>query len=311
MPTAPVVTVAPEIQIGAPTNVAPASGARFLSGSQITFTVTAPSTNGTRPLQYTFEFSSMEAPFVVERHEQSSSPSITLALSGDGRRWFRAYADDGEHFGVRSSATDFELYTPVTFAEPTLISPIGEAVTVSLRPRLSWNAAPHSGNPAAVTYSIEVSDSPQLTSPTALTTDQTSLEVPQEIPPGVRRYWRVRASDGAIVGAWSRVESFWTPPDGTFWSNDEWHQYFLQVLQQHNAGPTVNLPDLNATQADLLLHGGDWQHNGSGGLRPRIYISVPGCPPVTWYLDGRTTDCTWGRAIDVGLYDDPWTWIVR
>ncbi len=90
------------------------------------------------------------------------------------------------------------------------------------------------------------------------------------------------------------------PADGSKeWSDEQWKAAFFSILKKHKAPRTVNLQTLNDTRADVEALGAEWQHDSAGTLRPRLFLPVP--PGADIY----------SRAVDVGLYGEPWRWTRR
>jgi hypothetical protein len=117
-----------------------------------------------------------------------------------------------------------------------------------------------------------------------------------------------------VTSAYSTVASFKTPavtapPPGSGgcniggspvnWTDGQWHDCFFSLVAQRNVGPYVTPAALAALSPDLNARGAEWQHDGAGNLRPRLYLPT-----------GNPND-PYGRAVDVGDWNGPWQWIRR
>jgi hypothetical protein len=157
----------PGVDITAPKILEPASGTKIAVDKQpITLMVENASSNGVRPLNYTFEIAT-DAAFA---NKVFSRESITpgdngrtalklpdaLASGGTTRSYFwRTRAQDGANTGSFASSS-FDVFTPIVIGAPQPTSPAPNATTSNLRPSLTINNAPRSGPVGAISYLIEV-----------------------------------------------------------------------------------------------------------------------------------------------------------
>jgi hypothetical protein len=110
--------------------------------------------------------------------------------------------------------------TPVTLSAPTPNAPVGGQIVTAVRPTLVVNNSTATGTPGAVTYHFEVSDLNTFPNDAArtFTVDgvaqgsggTTSWVLTRDLGPNVLWYWRARATNGTVTGAFSNIETFRT-----------------------------------------------------------------------------------------------------
>lgn len=212
------------VEISAPKILEPATGAVIAGDRQpITLLLENASSNGQRPLNYTFEISTDNAFSNLAFAQEGVSPgengrtSLTLPTPlGTGRNYFwRAKAQDGANSGPYSPAGAFNLYTPVTFDKPALVSPVGSAKLTTLTPEFVFNNAPRTGSPGPVAYVIEVASNSAFAGIISAWTlseqgGTTRFTAPSGLPAGTQLYWRARAFESSL-GPWSDTATFSTP----------------------------------------------------------------------------------------------------
>jgi hypothetical protein len=130
--------------------------------------------------------------------------------------FWRAKALDGANESAYSTTADFNVYTPVSFDKPTLLSPVNNTSVSNVRPTFVMGDAPHQGTPVTVTYVIEVSTDATFSSKVAVwqkdeTPNQTSLASPSDLPGGVQLFWHARAFESPVIGPWSDTQTFRAP----------------------------------------------------------------------------------------------------
>jgi hypothetical protein len=213
------------VQITTPKTLEPAAGAQIPGDKQpLTLLLENASSNGQRPLSYDFEIAT-EPGFSNRVFAQDSVPP------GDGGRtslklpsnlamgkvyYWRARALDGANQSAYSNPADFNVFTPVSFDKPTLLSPINNASLSNQRPTFVMGDAPHQGTPLSVTYVIEVSTDTAFSAKVAVwqineSPNQTTLASPSDLPGGVQLYWHARAFESPVIGPWSDMQAFRTP----------------------------------------------------------------------------------------------------
>jgi hypothetical protein len=215
----------PGVEISAPKLLEPASGAQIAGDKQpITLLIENSSSNGVRPLNYSFEvagdsnFNNMV--FVREGVEPGGSGRTSLTLPnalGPGRGYFwRAKAQDGANTGPYSSMVAFNVFTPVSFDKAVPVSPVGGVKVATYTPEFVFNNAPRVGSPGLITYVIEVASNSTFGGLIAAwqfaeQTNQTKFTAVSGLPPSSQLYWRVRAFEATALGPWSDTATFVTP----------------------------------------------------------------------------------------------------
>jgi hypothetical protein len=214
----------PGVGISAPTPVTPTAGSQIAVDQQpITLKVQNATTNGVRPLSYTFQVASDSNFSTILFSKAGISPgdgqtTVTLGdtLAAEHMYYWRSQALDGANTGPYSGAVSFTVYTPVVINPPGLVSPIGGAAVSSDTPTLTVNDASHSGPAGAITYLFQVAKDQAFTSglvqhTSAEGSSQTTYTVGSALADGTTYYWHVQASDGSHSSNWSNTESFVTP----------------------------------------------------------------------------------------------------
>jgi len=213
----------PGVQISAPKMVDPLPGAKIAVDRQpVTLTIENASTNGVRPLSYTFDVAT-DASFTnrlftkdaVTPGDGRTSVKLPDPLATGKTYYWRARAQDGANTGAFAATASFDIYTPIVIGAPTLVSPGVNATVESSRPRFTFTNAPRSGPVGAITYLIELADSSTFANKATWTVaeqaTQTSFDTPADLQPSRVYYWHVRASDPSTVGPFSETRAFATP----------------------------------------------------------------------------------------------------
>ncbi|MDE3153499.1 MAG: hypothetical protein KGN76_00230 [Acidobacteriota bacterium] len=215
----------PGVSITAPKVVSPSSGAEIaVSDQPITLKVQNATTNGVRPLYYSFDVASDSAFSHVVFSTGNVKPgtggdtSVTLSdtLGAEQTYYWRAQALDGANTGPYMASTSFTVYTPVVINAPTPVSPTGGTTVTSTTPALVVTNATHTGPAGALTYTFQIAQdqafSTGLVSGTvAEGTSQTQFTPASALAYSTTFYWRARAADPSHTGGWSQTESFVTP----------------------------------------------------------------------------------------------------
>src|SRR5262245_7072571 len=154
------------VQITPPKPLEPSAGARIPGDRQpVTLLLENASSNGPRPLTYLFEVAT-EPGFSNRVFAQDNVPpgdngrtslKLPTSLTMNKVYYWRAKALDGANESPYSGSNDFNVYTPVAFDRPTLLSPVNNNMVSNSRPTFLLADAPHQGAPLSVTYVIEVS----------------------------------------------------------------------------------------------------------------------------------------------------------
>lgn len=217
----------PGVGISAPTIVAPAVDALIDTNTQpITLQVGNAETNGVRPLSYRFEIATdlnfTNQVFAKDgvAHDASGRTSMTLPspLSPERKYYWHARAEDGANTGPFGATSTFNVFTPVVFGPPTLISPINDAISSTQQPRFVVGNAAHTGPVGPISYDLQIAASASFDQLVAAwsfteTPGQSELSAPDSLASG-QYFWRVRAADGGNTGPFSSIQSFRTPSAG-------------------------------------------------------------------------------------------------
>src|SRR5262249_19953192 len=215
----------PGVEISAPKMLEPLAGQRIAVDRQpITLLIENSSSNGVRPLTYSFEIAT-DAAFnsrVFTRESiapgEGGRTSLRLPdpLAAERTYFWRVRALDGANESAWASASRFDIFTPIVIEAPALVSP-GINVTINtLRPRFTWNDVDGSGPVGAITYLVEIADSDAFTNKIAQWSvpeqpNQTSTDSPVELQYNRVYYWHVRAYDPTTLGPFSNNRAFATP----------------------------------------------------------------------------------------------------
>jgi hypothetical protein len=214
----------PGVEISAPKTLEPVSVKISVAQQPLTLLIENASSTGPRPLTMRVEvaadvnFSSMlySRSGVAPGEGGRTSVRLPDALAPGRSYYWRVRAEDGANTGPFSPAASFDVYTPVVLGEPILLSPIGNEQVETRRPKFRFANAPRSGPVGAMSYIIEVSNSPAFApsitiGPVPEGPNQTTADAPQDAPYDTVLYWRVRATDGTNTGFWSDTHDFRTP----------------------------------------------------------------------------------------------------
>ncbi len=131
-------------------------------------------------------------------------------------RW-RARAEDGANNSEWSTAATFEVLQPIVIGAPAPKEPLGNVRVTTRLPTLVATNGNSSGPHGALFYLFQLSNSDTFGALTGNAespqnaSGQTSYTIPSNLPYDTVLYWRVRISDGANTGPWSRTETFRTP----------------------------------------------------------------------------------------------------
>ena len=216
----------PGVDISAPKILTPISGTKIAVDQQpVTLLIENGGSTGQRPLTYLFEVAT-DANFnnkVFTRESVApgdggrTSLKLPDPLATSRTYFWRARAADGANTGPYSSASDFNVFTPIVIDLPTPVAPAANATVDSLRPKFTITNASRSGPVGAITYLTELADIDAFSNKIATWTageqpNQTLLDLPTDLAYSKVYYWHVRAFDPTTVGPWSRTQAFATPP---------------------------------------------------------------------------------------------------
>jgi len=216
----------PGVEISAPKMLEPLAGQKIAVDKQpITLLIENASSNGVRPLTYSFQVAT-DANFnttvfsrdgIAPGDGGRTSLRLPDALASQRTYFWRARALDGANTGPFANAASFDVFTPIVIGEPALLSPGINATVDGLRPRFTFANAPRSGPVGAIAYVLELADSDAFTNKIATLTggeqpNQTTFDLSSDLQYSKVYYWRVRASDPTTQGPFSAVRAFATPP---------------------------------------------------------------------------------------------------
>ena len=221
-PTAP--TVAGPIAgvtISAPVLLSPAQGFKFKESEQpIQLVVQNATTNGVRPLSYTFEVAA-DSGFTSKVFGRSNvtpgdgKTTVTLDRLEIGRAYYwRAWAEDGANTGTAATA-GFEIYPKAAVNPPVAISPANNELVASTTPTIVAGNAATVGPVGFLAYEFQVGTTQAFTTLVAAGivnegSGQTRFNS-SPLANGATFYWRVRAKDAETTSGWSATQSFRTP----------------------------------------------------------------------------------------------------
>jgi len=214
----------PGVQISAPKILEPYVGAKITVEDQpVALLIENASSNGPRPLSYTFEVATdvnfTNKVFSRDAVAPGDGGRTSMRLPdplATGRSYFwRARAEDGANTGPFSTAANFNVFTPIIIQEPVPVQPSQNSTVASLRPDFIVNNAPHSGPVGALTYTLEVADTYAFTNRVAVVStgeqpNQTRFALTEDLKYNSVYYWRVRVNDPTTAGPWSTVYAFAT-----------------------------------------------------------------------------------------------------
>jgi hypothetical protein len=221
-PTAPTVAgPIPGVVISAPSLVEPAQGFKFKENEQpIRLIVQNATTNGVRPLTYTFEVAT-DSGFTTKAFSRSGiapgdgRTSVQIERLEIGRAYYwRAWAEDGANTGSMATA-GFEIYPKPAVTPPKPLAPIGNELIGTTTPTITVANATWVGPVGWLAYEFQVASDQAFSRLIAAGVvnegpGQTTFNSTPLIS-GASMYWRVRASDGETTSNWAVTEVFRTP----------------------------------------------------------------------------------------------------
>lgn len=212
------------VEITAPRPLVPLSGATILAeGQAVSLVVDNATTNGVRPLSYTFQVGT-DAGFGTLAFSAEGVPpggdgrtGVTVSTLDPGRTYhWRARALDGANTGPFSDPRHFEYREPVVIFPPEAIEPVGGTRTSSRQPTLRTRNAARTGPAGAMTYEFQVSADASFAGIVFILTEaeqpsSTQASVNVQLEQNRTYYWRVRAREATTTGPWSSTNAFVTP----------------------------------------------------------------------------------------------------
>ena len=213
----------PGVEITAPKLLEPAQGFRFKENQQpIKLLIENSSTNGVRPISYTFEVATDSAFTTKVFARNGVAPgdggrtSVQIDALELGRAYYwRARAEDGANSSTYATAA-FEVLPRALLTVPTAVAPVANAQVTSRRPTLAVRNSEHNAAVGTVIYYFMVAKDQAFTqiSATGATSEDASISVwtiDRDLDYGLTHYWRSRASDGETTTDWTPTQAFRTP----------------------------------------------------------------------------------------------------
>jgi hypothetical protein len=211
------------VQITAPRLLLPQTSVRVKESQQpITLLVENSSTNGVRPISYSFEVASDSAfaTVVFSRSRVQPGPegrtTVTLdTLPGGQSYHWRVRAEDGAN-SSEYAASSFEILPKPQLDPPPQHAPVNNAQVASARPELVVGMSTRNAAIGNVTYTFQIAADVAFSAIVAVGTRSeagatTIFTTDGPLAPNTTFFWRVRASDEEFTGAWSATQSFRTP----------------------------------------------------------------------------------------------------
>jgi hypothetical protein len=198
----------------------PAPSFKFRNSQQpIRLVIENATSNGARPLSYTFELAS-DAAFENKAFARSGVPpgeggrtSVVVDKLEIGRDYhWRVRAEDGANTGPFVSAR-FEVLPTPTLSAPAGASPVNNAVVTDIRPTLRARNADRNSAVGELTYLFQIAKDQAFSLVAAEGTSteggaETSWTADRDLEFNTTYFWRVRAADSETTGSWSATQVF-------------------------------------------------------------------------------------------------------
>ena len=211
------------VEITAPRQLQPAQGTKLKESQQpLTLVVENSSTNGVRPIAYSFEVAT-DNTFETKMYARSGvtpgadgRTTVTVDRLESGRSYvWRVRAEDGANSSPYSTSS-FEVLPKPLLDPPGQHSPVNSDQTSSRRPELVVGVANRNAAIGNVYYEFQIAVDPSFGGMVAAGTRSEDGATTSFMPDGdlagsATYYWRVRASDDEFTSNWSTVQSFRTP----------------------------------------------------------------------------------------------------
>jgi hypothetical protein len=211
------------VEITAPRQLQPAQGTKLKESQQpLALVVENSSTNGVRPIAYSFEIAA-DSGFETKMYARSGvSPgadgrttvTVDRLESGRGYYW-RVRAEDGANSSAYSTAA-FEILPKPQLDPPSQHSPVNNDQTSSRRPELIVGQSKRNAAIGNVAYEFHLAIDPSFGGMAAAGTRSEAGATTSFVPDGdlaaaTTYFWRVRATDDEFTSNWSSTQSFRTP----------------------------------------------------------------------------------------------------
>ena len=211
------------VEITAPRLLEPGAGTKVKESQQpISLIVENSSTNGVRPIAYTFEVATNDT-FEVKMYARSGvlpgsdgRTRVTVDRLESGRTYvWRVRAEDGAN-SSNYSVANFELLPKPQLDPPPMVAPGNGTQTATRRPELVVGNSARNAAVASVSYEFQLAHDPAFTAiietgTRGETGGSTGYSLGGDLAGSATYYWRVRAFDSEITSSWSAIQSFRTP----------------------------------------------------------------------------------------------------
>lgn len=219
------------VTITTPAAVQPVNGLLIAGTDQpVTLSFASAASNSVRPFTYEVQVATDTAFAQIVVSVTGIEPNasgqvvvqLTQTLEPEQVYHWRTRALDGANTGAFSESAMFEIYTPVVIAAPVINAPTGGQTIAANAPNLVALEAEITGPAEDIKYRFELATDAGFGSVSAVLTVPlpggiNSISVtPGALPYDQVFHWRVRVSaqarNGEVIGPWSDVASFRTPP---------------------------------------------------------------------------------------------------
>jgi hypothetical protein len=210
------------VQISAPKPVEPVQGIKVKESQQpIKLVVENATTNGQRPITYSFEVAT-DATFQTKMYARGGVPpgdgrtSVQVDRLELGRVYsWRVRAEDGANTGSYATS-QFEVLPQAQLSAPAAVSPVNGERVASRRPTLTVSNANRNEAVGELSYHFQVATDQAFTQMVAAGSvaeggGQTSFTLASDLATDRQHFWRVRATDVETTSAWALTQAFLTP----------------------------------------------------------------------------------------------------
>ncbi len=210
------------VEITAPVLLEPAQGFKYKESQQpISLVIQNATSNGVRPIAYTFEVAT-DSEFATKVFARAGvapgegKTSVVVDRLDFGRAYYwRARADDGANASQYASS-QFEVLPKPALSAPGLVSPVNNERVTSSSPTLTVSHSSRNSAVGDLRYEFQVAKDEAFTLQSASGTvsegsGQTNYVVDRTLESNLTFYWRARATDGETTSAWSGAQTFRTP----------------------------------------------------------------------------------------------------
>jgi hypothetical protein len=210
------------VSITAPRQLEPAQGVKFKESQQpIRLVVENSTSNGQRPITYSFEVSA-DSSFATRVFARSAVPpgdgrtsvQVDRLDLGKGYYW-RVRAEDGANTSTYSTS-QFEVLPKAQLGTPGTVSPSGNERVTSRRPTFTASNSTRNAGVGDLSYEFHVALDQAFTQIVASSIvgegpGQTTFTPSNDLATDKQHFWRVRSTDGETTSAWASTQTFMTP----------------------------------------------------------------------------------------------------